>query len=459
MRRFLMVATALFAWSAAPAFAQAPADTVAQDTVPPLTATGAAQIALLHSTQIIQANATVQDAKSGLWSAYSGIIPHVAASASRSGSFTGEQSGSQAFGGQVFLPVTTKDWESYNGSYGLSGSWSILDLSNWAAWSSARAGKRSADHFLVSAKAEIVLSTKRQFYEVVKAMQLARVSAQAAQLARDDERRVNALYQVGSVSKSEVLRARVRGSQAQLDSLLASHAVTVQRITLANFLGIPEGEMAQVDSTLGNQAALYDAAQVLAEARESRPDILSAAANMKSAQLALRSARFTRLPYVTMGGSWTPSSVSTSSFVRDSTGAALSSRSESSDDWRGEVALNWNIFDGFATSGRTAAAKARVMRAEEDYAALVRNLESEVHQAMLTHQNVLVAESVARRSVESAGENLNLVQQKYNVGSATILDLVDAQVQYQRTQSDLVSALAAIRVSEATLDRVRGRFE
>jgi outer membrane protein TolC len=459
MRRFLMVATALFVWSAAPAFAQAPAASAATDTVPPLTASGAAQIALVHSTQIIQANASVKDAKAGLWSAYSGILPQVAANASRSGSFTETQAGSQAFGGQVFLPTKTTDFESYSGSYGLSGSWSILDLSHWASWSSARADTRSAEHFLVSAKADVVLSTKRQFYEVVKAMHLARVSAQAAQLARDDERRVQALYEVGSVSKSEVLRARVRGSQAQLDSLLASHAVTVQRINLANLLGLPEAQMAQADSTLGSEAATYDAAQVLAEARESRPDILSAEASLKAAELSLRAARFTRLPYVTMGGSWTPHAVSSSTFVRDSTGTPLSTSSTSDGNVRGEIAVNMNIFDGFLTKGRVTSASARVMRAREDRDALVRNLESEVREAMLTHQNVLVAEAVARRSVESAGENLNLVQQKYNVGSATILDLVDAQVQYQRTQSDLVSALSAIRVSEATLDRVRGRFE
>ena len=47
----------------------------------------------------------------------------------------------------------------------------------------------------------------------------------------------------------------------------------------------------------------------------------------------------------------------------------------------------------------------------------------------------------------------------YNVGSATILDLIDSQVQLQRAQSDLVSALAAIRVADATLARVRGRSE
>ena len=64
---------------------------------------------------------------------------------------------------------------------------------------------------------------------------------------------------------------------------------------------------------------------------------------------------------------------------------------------------------------------------------------------------------MAQGAIESAAENLKLTQQKYNVGSATILELIDAQVQLQRAQSDGVSALAAIRVAEAQIDRVRGR--
>jgi outer membrane protein TolC len=53
-------------------------------------------------------------------------------------------------------------------------------------------------------------------------------------------------------------------------------------------------------------------------------------------------------------------------------------------------------------------------------------------------------------------ENLKLIQQKYNVGSATILDLIDAQVQATRAAADRQRTLAAIRVAEAQVDRVRG---
>jgi outer membrane protein TolC len=449
MRRFVLVAFAL----AIPIGTHAaPTDL--------LTADGAVKIALQHSSQMIQANASVLEARGGMWSAYAGILPQVSGSVGRNGSFTRESSGSQAFGGFVTPPSSTFDSENFSGSTSVSGSWSILDLSSWTSWSASRQGMRAANLDRSATRADVVVNTKRQFYEVVKSMHLARVSAQALRLARDDQRRVNALFEVGSVSKSDLLKARVRTSQSELDSLVADHAVIVQRITLAQQLGIPESDLAEVDSTLTSAAGPVDPAGVLAEARAARPDIKAAEASLKAAELSLRSARFSRLPYITMGGSWTPDSKRTSKFYDSAAlDTANFSSSESKRAVSGNIAVNLNIFDGLATEGRVSSAKARVLRARETRDALLRNLESEVRQTVLAYQEATEREGLARRTVESAGENLNLVQQKYNVGSATILDLIDSQVQYQRSQSDLVTALAAIRVAEASLDRVRGRSE
>ena len=64
---------------------------------------------------------------------------------------------------------------------------------------------------------------------------------------------------------------------------------------------------------------------------------------------------------------------------------------------------------------------------------------------------------VAIDQVESAREDLKLSQEKYNVGSGTILDLIDAQVALQRARSNYVNALTLVRIAEASLERVRGR--
>jgi len=50
-----------------------------------LTAEKAVQLALTHNTQVIGAEANVHEGKAGLYSAYSGILPNLSATVSRSG--------------------------------------------------------------------------------------------------------------------------------------------------------------------------------------------------------------------------------------------------------------------------------------------------------------------------------------------------------------------------------------
>ncbi len=418
------------------------------------------KIALQKSSTVIQSEASVLTARSGLWSAYSRVLPTVTGDMTRNGSFTGESNGSQVFGSSVQPPSSTFDQERYIGSYGLSGRWPVFSPSALVGLSAARQGMRAANLGSRATRADVRLETRRQFYAVVKAMHLARVTSQSLRLSRDDERRVRALFEVGSVSKSDLLKARVRTAQSQLDSLLSDHAVITQRLALATQLGLAEAELGDVDSTLSLAYDLVDHATVLAEAKRQRPDLLAAEAELRSAELGLRAAHWSRLPSLNVSGSFTPKSVSSQRQFADAAHTApLTGDFESKDAWGGQVSVDVNLFDGFATDSRVAAARATLLRARETRNSLLRNLDGEVRQTLLGYQESVEREALARQTLESATENLNLVQQKYNVGSATILDLIDSQVQLQRAQSDRVSALADIRVSEAAVDRVRGKGE
>lgn len=434
-----------------------------------LTASKAVQLALKNNSQVIGAEAGVLDARAGLYGAYSGILPNLSASISRSGRLTKDAVGNSAIGGIAFPPQTTFRDESYSTQPVVSGRWNILSLSNLSDFSSARSGLRAAKQSQQATRNDVALAARRQFYEVVRAVRLAQVSSGAVRLARDDERRVRALFEVGSVSRSELYRAQVRTSQSQLDSVLSWHQVTVQRIALARLLGVRESGMGEVDTLLAASPIEVDEPALIAEAAKNRPDLQAADNELISAKASVNSARFLRLPYITIGGQVALQSSSTSTFdqpAQDSLGAEIpgssltsNTRLETDRSYGGQVALNWDFFDGLATDARIAANRARQMRAQENRDALYRNLESEVHQAVMTYREAMEGDRLARRTLESATENLKLIQEKYNVGSSTILDLIDAQVQLQRAQSDVVSALAAIRVAEAQLNRVRGRAE
>lgn len=432
----------------------------------PLTAEEAVKMALANSSQAIRAEADVLDARGGLYSAYSRVMPQVSAGWSRSVRDVEDSFSQQPIAGNVFEFGTLKS-SSYTNTPQVSGSWSVLDLSSIQGVRAALSGMKAARHQRSAARNDVVYEARRQFYEVVRQVRLAQVAEDALKLARDDERRVRALFEVGSVSKSDLLKAQVRTSQSELDSLVASHNVRVQRITLARLIGVPEATMAPVDTALVVSMADYDEAALVTEAASNRPDLMAVEAELRAAKSNRTAARFARLPYVTLSGSATFDSKS-KGWSRDrgiDFGTGLPVESEASTNSStdrsvsGTIALNWDLFDGFSTDARNAAAKARLMRAEDARDAARRNLESDVHEALIAYDQAVKGRRVAERTIESATENLKLTQQKYNVGSATILDLIDAQVQLQRAQSDGVSALVAIRIAEAQVNRARGQGE
>jgi outer membrane protein len=255
----------------------------------PLTADQAVEIALKNSPDIANANANVQDASGSLLGAYSGVLPQGSASLSRSGSWARSRSGDQVFGGLVF-PSDRTDVDQYSTTPALSGSWSALNLSALSGLNAARNGLKAARLQRNAARNSLAFNTRRQFYEVVRTIKLAEVADGATTVARDEERRVRALFEVGSVSRSDLLKAQVRTSQSQRDSLTSHHNVTLQRINLASLIGIAEAEMGQVDTSLAFSARDYDEASLLAEATKNRPDLLGAQSQLRSAEWAVRAA-------------------------------------------------------------------------------------------------------------------------------------------------------------------------
>jgi len=423
----------------------------------------AVKLALDRSSRVVGADASVLDARGGLYRSYSGILPQVQVSGSRSASVREQLRGTQSFSGILFN-TDRQDFTGYTNSPTVSGSWNFLDLSALSAWSAARSDLHAAQLAHKSTRQDVALDARRKYYDVVKSIHLARVSSQALRLSRDDERRVRALFNVGSVSRSDLLKAQVRTAQSELDSIVKHNAINISRNTLATTIGIEEAKLGEVDTVLTAVPRAYDEPQILTEAETTRPDLKAAKADLDAAKASLRAANFLRLPYLSVSGSATYRPVSTSkTTLYEASGVLLNpvqesnSRSDVDRVYSGQIGVTWNVFTGFGNEASIANSRARVMRSKDNYDALRRNLAGEVHQILQTYREVVEAYNVTQRAIESAEENLKLTQQKYNVGSSTILDLIDAQVQLQSAQSDAVSALAGMRVAEAAVEKVRGR--
>src|SRR5262249_21311750 len=134
---------------------------------------------------------------------------------------------------------------------------------------------------------DVALQTRQQFYLTAGAYHLGSVANAAVRLARENERRVRALFDVGSVSRSDVLSAQVQTANSVLDSVTAQQGIVNQRVALARILAIPEAQLGQVDTILTAEAHEYRESDLVAEAAKQRPDLQAAEVELKSAKSGL----------------------------------------------------------------------------------------------------------------------------------------------------------------------------
>ena len=103
--------------------------------------------------------------------------------------------------------------------------------------------------------------------------------------------------------------------------------------------------------------------------------------------------------------------------------------------------------------------KLSIRQAENNYITLINDLrvQAELIKELLNNYAEIIPlnESV----VESSKEDLKLVTKRYALGSATILEVLDAQVSLTRSNSSLINVIYDARIKEFSLDALIGLLD
>ena len=114
----------------------------------------------------------------------------------------------------------------------------VLNFNTWGNMRAAKKGRESTVERNFATRADIALEAYRLFYELLKSEKLAHVANENLTLTRDQLLRTQALFELGSVAKGDVLKQQVQVSQAQLDEIRERRSVLIARARLANLLGL-----------------------------------------------------------------------------------------------------------------------------------------------------------------------------------------------------------------------------
>ena len=330
------------------------------------------------------------------------------------------------------------------------------NLVNIPSWSEKRRQdllSQTARESEAEARNGVVYAVKQQYFTLVKAERLAEVSRESERLARDEEKRTEALFEVGTVARGDVLKARARRATTQLDRIRAVNQVEIQRSRLKQVIGLRPGTPLEIEITLDEHVVLPDSATVLGMALASRPELSRAAAAERAARAGLFGARARRLPEVT--GSVSVDRMKNTQRLEE-LGFGQFDDSYYSTEWFGQVRLTLPVFNGFATEGASKSAKGALLEAEAQRRQRELDVAVEVQQAWLLVREAVERIDVAKEGLASAEEDYSFSKGRYDLGAGTFLDLLNAEVSLAQAKQSYVEALADAHVAEAAMERAVG---
>ena len=410
----------------------------------PISLQEAVALAQRNAPAVIQAEGQKRTSDAGVRAAYAAFLPSLSVAAGASRQLPTRRGQTIVQNGQV-LTLSPDPWSL---SAGLGAS---VDLFTGGArffdLRQARAQAAGATANLVTQRFGTTLAVKQQFFGVLAARESeAAARAQLDQATQQLKTSVLRLQQ-RVVTRSDSLRSEIQVHNARLAVLQVRTALDVADAQLTRAVGAPDLVTAAADDSLDRPGLAVDDEALRGLALDG-PAVHQASSALQAAQAALRSAWTSYLPAVS------------ASYSRSGNGTAAGFTLSTQDySYSGSLRLSLTlpIFQRLQRVQQVAQAQATLQNAEASLRDARLAALGNLTQSLGSFHAAEERSATQVATVGAAEEDLREQQEKYQIGAATILDVLTSQTTLDQARHDLIQARYDQRVAKAQLEALIGR--
>lgn len=368
---------------------------------------------------------------------------------------------------------------------------------------SAQANQDATESDIAAAEQQVKINVTNQYLTTLQAQ--ARAALQDTLLATTELQLqlARARLQVGSGTQLDVQRAEVADGQQRVAALNQRNQAAIEMLRLFQQIGIPPVPGTQLDQNLPATPTL-DIATVQDMARKSNPQLEALRARGESAEFGIKSAksayypslslsagvggitnRFTNTGLLIDQGMATASNRIASCIRSEEVRAALAldnalancpnfafSAADEQDirdaqsrypfnftrnPYNISASLSLPIFNGFRREQQIEQARVNRRNAENDLRGQQLRISADVEAAFLSLNTAQQTVALQVQNVQTARTALALAQERYRVGLASIVDLQQARGDFERAETDRISALYDVQRQFTALEAAVGR--
>lgn len=281
----------------------------------------------------------------------------------------------------------------------------------------------------------------RKYIDVLRKQQLLNARRENLALSQATFERVKALKEGGRTTIQQVMSQETEMANQEVSVVTAQNDLDVAKAQLLSAMSVNPTQIIEVDeSSIPSEATAQSVESFrqqigpetvsIQRAFESRPDINASRKRVDAAQAGITTASAGYWPTLSANGGYTWRNFNIADFDR-----------------QGQVYIGINIripvFDQFNTNLRIENAQLTHTRQAMTLARLENQIRTNIRSAYLQLGAAEKGLEITDRAIKSATINFNAVQERFNVGSATLLDVQTANNQLITARVNRVTAVYA----------------
>ncbi len=362
-----------------------------------------------------------QSATEDLKGAKAALLPTVSASTNQSLGYQPWKDTGMAYvtNGTVNTKV---DKTSYNGSYSLSGQWTVWNGGrNTNTIKLDRLAEQEAELSSRETANSIQERIAQIFSQILYLDESVKVNEQMLETSKKNEERGQEMLNVGKMSKADLAQLSAQRANDEYSIVEAKTQLMNYKLQMKQLLEITdETEFEVAVPEIGDEmilAAIPALQTVYEEALLSRPEIERSQLAVKGSEVSVSIAKAGWMPNVSVTGG-----VSTS--TNSLSGTGWGSQFKSNVNTQLGLGVSMPIYDGRSTKTAVNKAKIQQLQARLDLQDLQKTLYSDIQGYWINAVNNQEKYKAAKSSVESAQQSYDLLSEQFRLGLKNIVELL-----------------------------------
>jgi outer membrane protein len=444
-------------------------DAAIPSTIETLTLEKVIKIAIENAVATVQAKNNYELTGAQLLQAYGQFLPSLTISATYTPLNSNQRINPTTLpGGQVIFPLFGQQTTSIG--FSLNSSLNLFNgLADQAALQNAIHAKEGAGYTLKRAKQDIAFSVAQAYLQILLNQELLSIAQENLKASQERLRQLQEQTRLGARAIADLYQQEAQKAADELAVIRAENTLRNSKLALIRQARLDPAkeykfEIPPIDTALLG-AEYQDEAKLIAAAQEQRADLKAAQENLMAASWSIAQARSTFMPALNLNFALFTNGFNI--FNQSIDGNAIpnpvlptvAEQLNKQISFNIGLQLSWTIFDRFTTNLRAEQSLINYRNQELQYEDLKIRVVAEVRQALGDYQAALKQLESTSKGLLSAKQAYETIQKRYEVGSATFVEVAAAQAALVRAQSDRAQALFNFTFQKKILEYFLGSVD